>query len=157
MKKFAASIPRKMFWSDRVPNKIRCPICKAKLENEYHTYVFLTSSIIGDDSFFAGNDHGRFCNNCPIVVLDRNGFNDTVSRISEINDYKDVNTVSYIVIGIVDIDAIPEGQRHLSLGDKENPVPLVEFLQTIERKGATGGIQRRLSGNQRRRLRKQTE
>jgi len=31
-KKFDASIPRKMFWSNKIPNSKLCPDCNAKIK-----------------------------------------------------------------------------------------------------------------------------
>lgn len=157
MKKFAASTPRKMFWSDNVPNKLRCPFCKSKLESEYHTYVMAVRSNIGDDPFIIGNDFGRFCSNCPIVVLDRQGFNQEIAHISDLDDYRDVSSIRVAVLGIVDVEAIPPEKAHLSIGDENNPIPLVKFVESIERTPGPEKPGGRLSGNQRRRRQKYRE
>jgi len=41
-------------------------------------------------------------------------------------------SVEFAVLGIVDLDAVPEEKAHLSLGDDDNPIPLVAFLQETE-------------------------
>ncbi len=33
----------------------------------------------------------------------------------------------FTVLGVIDLDAIPEEKRHLPLGDDDNPIPLVRF------------------------------
>jgi len=33
----------------------------------------------------------------------------------------------YAILGLVDLDAIPEEKEYLPLGSDENPIPLVEF------------------------------
>lgn len=156
MKKIAASIPRKMFWSDNVPNKLRCPFCKSKLESEHHMYLMAVTSSIGDDTFYIGNEFGRFCVNCPIVVLDRQGFDREMEQISQIEDYRDVQTIFYTVFGIIDLEAVPPEKEHIPLGDDDNPIPLVKFIESFEWKKdlENSGGKRRLSGNERRRRQK---
>jgi hypothetical protein len=36
----------------------------------------------------------------------------------------------FLVLGIVDLDAIPASKRHLPIGDPDNPLPLVRFSET---------------------------
>lgn len=156
MKKVDVSIPRRMFWSDKLVNKKRCPLCHSTLENEYHTYVMATRSGGETTPFMAGNDYGAFCPECHVVVLDRKGFERTIEAMAEKPDWEISGTMQFTVMGIVDMDAIPENKHHLPLGHDDNPIPLVEFLRETEianrsREGRPKG--KRLSGNQRRRRR----
>lgn len=95
MKKFDASIRRKMFWSDKLVNKKKCPLCHSTLENEYHTYVMVTRSGGETTPFISGNDHGAFCPECPVVVLDRKGFGTTITAMSERQDWGISGTVQF--------------------------------------------------------------
>jgi hypothetical protein len=157
MKKFDASIPRKMFWSDKLVNRKKCPLCHSALETEYHTYGMAVW--IGSESttFIAGNDYGSFCPECPVVVLDRAGFGQVVEEIVEERPDRGLSgAVRFVVIGIMDTDAVPEDKRHLPPGDDDNPIPIVEFLQEIDTTSKSEARRhegKRLSGNQRRRRR----
>ena len=156
MKKFDASIPRKMFWSDSLVNKKKCPLCHSTLENEYHHYIMAVRSGKEITTLGVGNDYGAFCSECPVVVLDRKGFERNVGGIVKENpDWKMSGDLRFVVLGIVNMDAVPEDQRHLPLGSDSNPIPLVEFLREIDTANKSesrhGG--KRLSGNRRRRRR----
>lgn len=157
MRKFDASVPRKMFWSDKLVNKKKCPLCHSTLENEYHTYAMVIRSGGEVTPFIAGNDSGAFCPECPVVVLDRKGFERVIEKIPEERpDWGISGAVAFVVMGIVNMDAVPEDKRHLPLGEDDNPIPIVEFLQEIDTANSSGSERhkgKRLSGNQRRRRR----
>jgi hypothetical protein len=157
MKKFDASIPRRMFWSDKLVNRKKCPLCHSALENEYHTYGIAVVSGKETTTLITGNDAGSFCPVCPVVVLDRKGFEQVMEDIVEERpDWGMSGSLRYIVIGLVDTDAVPEDKRHLPLGSEDNPILVVEFLQEIDTANRSEGLQhpgKRLSGNQRRRRR----
>ena len=157
MKKFDAAIPRRMFWSERLVNKKKCPLCHSTLENEYHHYIMVTRSGEETTALGAANDYGAFCPECPVVVLDKNGFERLARENVEKNpDWKMSGDLSFIVIGIVNLNAVPEDKRHLPLGGDDNPIPIVEFLREIDTASQTGALRhkgKRLSGNQRRRRR----
>src|SRR5262245_55431514 len=156
MKKVDVSIPRKMFWSDKLVNKKKCPLCHSALENEYHTYMMVTRSGGETTPFITGNDSGAFCPECPVVVLDRKGFERIIEAAAEKPDREISGAIQFVVLGIVDIEAVPEDKRHLPLGDDDNPLPLVEFLTEIDMANRSGEGQqkgKRMSGNQRRRRR----
>jgi len=156
MEKFDVSIPRRMFWSDSLVNKKKCPLCHSTLENEYHHYIMAIRSGKEITTLGAGNDYGAFCPECPVVVLDRKDFKRVVGGIVEENpDWKMSGDLSFVVIGIVNMDAVPEDQRQLPLGSDGNPIPLVEFLQQIDmaNKSESRHAGKRLSGNRRRRRR----
>jgi hypothetical protein len=145
-----------MFWSDKLVNKKKCPLCHSTLENEYHQYIMAIQSGKETTTLATGNDFGAFCPECPVVVLDRKGFERVIGEmVKESPDLEISGGVSFFVIGIVNTDAVPEDKRHLPLGGDDNPIPLVEFLHEIDTANRSesrhGG--KRLSGNQRRRRR----
>jgi hypothetical protein len=157
MAKFDASVPRKMFWSDKLANKKKCPLCRSALENEYHTYAMFVRSGGETTPFIAGSDGGSFCPECPVVVLDKKGFERVIKAIHEERpDWGISGDVAFVVYGFVNMDAVPEDKRHLPLGEDDNPIPIVEFLREVDMSNR-GGSERhkgkRLSGNQRRRRR----
>ena len=120
--RFPASLPRKMYWSDEVREYASCPDCGTALESEQHTYMVVTRRS-GDMEFhMVGNTAGHFCADCPVVVLDRIEFERFVALAARRTD-----DVDYVVMGTVDLDAVPEDKRSLRFDDDTNPVPLVEF------------------------------
>jgi hypothetical protein len=157
MKKFDASIPRKMFWSDKLVSKKKCPLCRSALENEYHHYIMAIQSGKETTTLAIGNDYGAFCPECPVVVLDRKGFESVVKDVLEKSPDRGMSgDVSFVVIGVVNIAAVPEDKSHLPLGGDDNPIPLVEFLHEIDTASNSEARRhegKRLSGNQRRRRR----
>jgi hypothetical protein len=156
MKKFDASVPRRMFWSDKLVNKKKCPLCHSTLENDYHTYMMVTRSGGETTPFIVGGDDGAFCPECPVVVLDRKGFERYIEAMVKKPDWGISGAVQFAVLGIVDIDAIPEDKHHIPVGEDDNPIPLVQFLSETDMPNKGGGRQhkgKRLSGNQRRRRR----
>src|SRR5262249_32288420 len=126
------SIPRKQFWTDRIPNKYRCPLCRSKLEKEYVTYMFVVEEDEEKQAYISGNDLGAFCPQCPVVVLDMKEF---VHMVVETAGVTEDTSLVFMLLGIINFDAIPEEKKHLPIGDKDTPIPLVEFVDTV--KGAT--------------------
>jgi hypothetical protein len=155
MNEIDVSIPRRMFWSDKLVNKKKCPLCHSSLAPEYHSYVLATWSGEEATPFITGNNNGSFCPECPVVVLDRKGFERTIEEMAGRPDLGISGAVQYAVLGIVNTDAIPEDKKHLPHGD-DNPIPIVEFLHEtdVANRGGEGRHKgKRLSGNQRRRRR----
>ena len=73
-------------------------------------------------TFVISNDGGWFCPTCPVVVLDYEDFLEGVLAAGASQ-----GTV-FTVAGIVDWEAIPEDKSDEPIGDEDNPIPLVEFL-----------------------------
>ncbi|MFQ6114618.1 MAG: SEC-C metal-binding domain-containing protein [bacterium] len=126
-KKFDVSKPRLMYWSDELLHSKICPECNAKLENESHTYLLATRDSGNIDAFIMGCDGGYFCSICPVIVLDREMFKD-MALIA----LRSVSSFEYRVLGIVDLDAVPREKSHIPLGEDDNPIPLVEFLNRTD-------------------------
>ena len=124
MKKYDASIRRRMYWSNEIQLSRVCPECGGPLEKEYHIYVLLVKERKDVIPFMAGNDGGRFCSKCPVVVLD----NEVFARGAVAGGASEFR--KFTVAGIVDIEAIPEDKKNIPLGEEDNPIPLVEFIQT---------------------------
>jgi len=113
-----------MYPSDVIPLRNRCPECGTKLEKEYHAYAVAAGGGDDDDTLLlTGNDLGSFCPKCDVVVLDVRGFASHVS----LGISPESRASKFVVLGIVDVDAIPEEKQNLPLGAKDNPVPLVKF------------------------------
>jgi len=145
MKKFDASLPRKMFWSKDVGGKEICPECHGRLERERHTYMLFTQEGRDFDSFVVGNDSGYFCARCPVVVLDYEAFAESAMVGKPTS-----GSFEFTVPGIVDLDAIPEDKKNIPLGEDDNPIPLMKFTNLFD----NGDTRRRRSRDRRRKKRR---
>ena len=75
------------------------------------------------DSFMIGGDYGWFCTSCPTVVLDK----DELTKMFKFsmpgwNVGKEI-----VVLGMINLDKVPDDKKHLPLGAPGNPVPLIRF------------------------------
>lgn len=131
MKKFDASIPRKMFWSKDVGGTEFCPQCHSRLENESHSYLLLVREPGDFQPFIVGNNDGYFCACCPVVVLDYEAF-----AKSAIAGNPSSCSFEFTVPGIIDLDAIPEENANIPIGDDDNPIPLMRFTNYRDREPA---------------------
>ena len=118
------SIPRvcvlKEFTGDPGP----CPRCKGRLRQYHHTYLVATRRGGEPTDFFVmGGDFGWFCLDCPTVVINTRRVKEMLQEAAFRWDVGE----EYAILGLVDLDAIPEEKEHLPLGSDENPIPLVEF------------------------------
>ena len=106
-----------------------CPRCGSELINEYQVYAVATRQ--GKrmaDSLIISGDFGWFCKACPTVVINRDGVGEMLGfQKSGWNVGSE-----YTVLGIVDLDAVPAGKRHLPIGDPRNPMPLIKFSHTSQ-------------------------
>ena len=91
-----------------------------------------------------GNSAGHFCGQCPLVVLDRDEFASFVALAVQATD-----GIAFIVMGIVDLDAIPEDKRDKPFDDGTNPVPLVQFIDSGGQKPSSGSEAKRSSSRKR--------
>ncbi len=144
MKKFSASIPRKMFWSRDVGGKSHCPACRSKLESEFHTFMMAVRHAGEVHPFFVGNDAGYFCLQCPTVVLHYEIFVQ-FARSALDSEYQ----AQFTVLGLVDLEAIPQEKRSVPFGGDDNPIPLVKFTNI----GKGQGTPRSRGGHKKRRKR----
>ena len=124
MNKFDPSIPRQMFWAKSAGDRSYCPECHSKLENESHEFIMAVREASDIHSLIVGNDAGYFCPKCPTVVLDIGPFRESAA----ISFGRDA-TIQFTVLGIVDLEAVPEEKRFMPLGEEGNPIPLVKFIK----------------------------
>lgn len=124
--RFDPSIPRAMYWSHEIPSPDKCPECNGSLESEYHLYLlFIKDKQSGEiEPFLTGNDGGSFCSQCPVIVLNTKTFEEAARTGT------DSSNDAFTVVGILDLNAIPEDKKHLPLGAEGNPLPLVQFKDT---------------------------
>jgi len=123
-------IPRQAIYRSFTDDPGTCPRCGKTLVNERQTYMVATrrgKKIT--DSFIMRDDFGWFCKSCPIVVLNEK----EIYKMFSVGAKKWGNVgQEYVVLGIVDLDAIPADKRNLPLGGEDNPVPLIEFEDVYE-------------------------
>ncbi len=81
MKKFKASVRRRMYWLDELENSSYCPECAELLEPEYHIYMILTRSTSDIDSFIVGDNSGCFCSNCPVIAIEKSFFTEAAYEV----------------------------------------------------------------------------
>jgi hypothetical protein len=125
------NIPRECVYQQFEEQPGPCPRCGGPLQSHRATYLVGTKrGRKSTDSFFVGNDMGWFCARCPTVVINP-------EEVGEYLGYSlpdwDVGT-EFVVLGLVDMDAIPEEKRDLPLGDDDNPIPLVAFTNVAQEK-----------------------
>ncbi len=122
MKRFPASEPRKMFWSRDVGDHRSCPECGSPLAKEHHTYVMATRHGGELDTFLVGNDGGHFCTGCATVVLDNSEFARAAAA-----GLGQASGGEFVILGLVDLQAVPNEKSRDPLGTDANPVPLIKF------------------------------
>jgi len=133
------TIPRECIYQRFKGEPDPCPHCGGPLQQSTQTYMIATRH--GKrvaDSFVVAGDMGWFCTRCPTVVMN-------METLSDMLQYSlphwDIGN-ELAVLGIVDLDAVPEEKQHLPLGDDDNPIPLVRFTN-ISRQKTPGQPDRR--------------
>jgi hypothetical protein len=120
--KFPASTPRRMYWSHEVNDRSHCPQCHSRLESESHSFMMAVRNGSDIQPFIVGNDAAYFCSTCPVVVLDYGEF----ERLAALS-MRTSKGVEFLVLGLIDLEAVPTEKRNVRFDDGTNPVPLVEF------------------------------
>ena len=117
------SLPRHAIYSSFNDKPSACPRCGGELVKKNQTYAVATrqGKRIINSSIMRG-DFGWFCVSCPTIVINNN-------RIEEMFWFQKMDG-EYIVLGIIDIDAIAAKKEHLPLGDPDNPLPLIKFTNS---------------------------
>jgi hypothetical protein len=118
------TIERRAIYKTFTGNPGSCPQCGGKVQKSYQSYMVATrANGKMADSFMIGGDFGWFCAACPTVVLDKKELEKMLSFCMP--GWKVGNEI--IVLGLVNLDAVPEKNKHLQLGEPGNPIPLVRF------------------------------
>jgi len=134
------SVPRERYYGDFKDRPGPCPRCDGVLKQYRATYMVETYERgIPADDFIMGNDMGWFCGGCPAVVINTNVLKDFLMVQTARPDWAVGSEID--VIGIVDVDAIPEEKRNIPLGEKNNPIPLVDFTN-VNIKNKSGQLER---------------
>lgn len=120
------SVSRERYFKDELSNYKVCPKCRTHLKKEYASYLVYVKG--EEDALMMGNDDGLFCPKCPVVVLDKDAIAEGIFAVTR------KRSVYFYVAGIVDTDAVPKDKEYVPLGEDDNPIPLVEFLNCSEKK-----------------------
>jgi hypothetical protein len=98
-----------------------CPTCGGDLEHQQLNYLIATrSGKANADSFMLGAE-GNVCRQCAAVVVDP-------QHISQFLHFQLPHWKvgkQFTILGLVDLDAIPENKRDMPMGDDDNPLPLI--------------------------------
>ena len=124
-------IPRQAIYRSFTDDPGVCPTCGGALVNEHQTYMTLGwhgRKMV--DSLVMGGKLGWFCESCPIIVLNEIEIRKITSASTGGATHPEVE---YKVLGIVDMDSIPEHKRHLPIGGKDNPMSIITFTNPDER------------------------
>lgn len=124
------SVPRRRYYSDEC-NLTICPECDADLIEESSAILLHVKSNTDERDFMTSLSGSHFCKKCPVVVFDT----DKLDQAATIG-IKTSENVKYFVVGMVDLDSVPEEKKRLELGSDENPMPLVRFLPDLNNQTA---------------------
>jgi hypothetical protein len=86
------------------------------------SYLLVLRNVTSMDAHIVGSAGGNFCPACPVVVLDRDQFNDYAAMNPTLRAGS-----TYLMPGLVDLSVVPEDKRHLPFDEADNPLPLVMF------------------------------
>jgi hypothetical protein len=132
--------PRLALYRQLVGHPGECPRCGGELRQHYQSYVIVshTGSRLADP-FMVGSTFGWFCVQCPVVVINSR---EVGALLGHARSDWDVGA-EWTVLGLLDLDAVPEEKRSLPLGTGENPLPLVRFLQETDGGSGLSAAKRR--------------
>lgn len=105
-----------------------CPDCDELLVAEKSTIMLYGKSDVDEGQFMSNLSGSHFCHNCPVVVFEQETIEKAISAGLRTN-----NLLKYGIVGLVDLEAVPEEKAHLELGIDENPIPLIRFLNDEDR------------------------
>ena len=101
-----------------------CPKCGSMLEQANLPYMVVTRTGNRlEDSFLISGDFGWYCQSCPVLVLNRAKLSKTMGfgkpgwKVGQ----------EFSVMGVMNLDAIPENKRDIPLGSPGMPNVLVKF------------------------------
>lgn len=124
---FDLSKPRRKYFSEDC-GLTSCPECGSQLTKHNCTVIISVKSDTDAGEFMSNHTNSHFCNSCRVVVFDSDKI-ETAARLGIKGD----KNLKYEIGGIVDFNAIPEKKRHLEMGIKGNPMPLVRFLPALNK------------------------
>ena len=117
-------IQREAVYKDFADEPGPCPKCGNVLEQANLPYMVVTRTGNRlEDSFLISGDFGWYCQSCPVLVLNRAklskmmGFGKPGWKVGQ----------EFSVMGVMNLDAIPENKRDIPLGSPGMPNVLVKF------------------------------
>jgi hypothetical protein len=126
-------IHRAVIYKDFSGDPGPCPKCGGALEKSNQAYMVITRTGNRlEDSFLISGDFGWYCQSCPAVMLNQPELSKMMGRSKP--SWKVGGEFS--VVGVLNLDTIPENKRHLPLGAPGVPTPLVKF-SNLENDGPT--------------------
>ncbi len=128
-----------LFMSSEVQDTSCCPNCHGDLESEHHAYMIAIREGREERYLTVGCNAGSFCQSCPTVVLDQAVIEDLISI-----DAKGTS-LEYAVMGMVDLDAVPEEKKDIPFGGDDNPIPLIKFERAASSPQQIGSSNRAIS------------
>ena len=135
-KSFDITLERQAIYQDFHGQPGPCPRCGGPLAQR--TQMYLVDTRQGKrlaDSFMLGGDFGWFCAACPTVVINTR---ECGAMLSHGKPGWKIGS-EFAVLGLVNLDAVPQDKRHLLLGEDDNPIPLVAFKDVVEAEPPTAG------------------
>ena len=145
----AANGRMSLFMSDDVIDTRSCPRCNANLKREYHSYMVAIDEEGEREAVMMGHSEGLFCPKCPTMVLDPQVVEEMISDHVEYQTSKTdkhIESLKYAIVGIVDLDAVPEEKRDIPFGD-DNPVPLIGLERVSNRNRSQRQFESKVSRN----------
>lgn len=121
---FPTNIRRRQYYANQLSDGLLCPECGKDLIADFQTYIVAVKGKEVVSTFAVGTEFGFFCQLCPVVVLDEEGFAETIIKV-----IGNANEARFSVLGIVDHQGSEEELRQLLSNSEENPIPFVEFIQ----------------------------
>jgi len=127
-------IERQAIYKTFTGNPGPCPRCGGVLEQANLPYMVVTRTGKRlDDSFLISGDFGWYCQSCPAVVLNQ-------AQLYKMMSFSKPGWKvgqEFSVMGVMNLDAIPENKRHLPLGSPGMPNVLVKFRNLEGKKPAS--------------------
>jgi hypothetical protein len=118
------SDPREAFYQTLSGHEFKCPKCGGILKQQNKSY--LIGNYDGEDeleSTVTGGSFGWFCTTCPVVVFNRPELRDFLHHLPSDLEIGP----NAIILGIINMNAIPVQKRGMPIGKPENPIPLCIF------------------------------
>ena len=139
MVKFDPAIPRRMYWSKDVGGVDLCPKCRGSLESESHSYLCAVRQGNDTQTFMVGNEAGYFCERCCVIVLEFDAFAENADVMAPFRS----GPAEFVVMGMVDLNAIPPEKADVPLGEDDNPIPFKAFTNTQPKRPRKKGNRRK--------------
>lgn len=123
--KIDKTIERKMFAHEAADAPSNCPQCGQPLVQEYGPYQVATRSGRRlTDEYVMSGDFGYLCPECATAVIHIPNLAERIHGIPMRSGWK--TGEEFMVLGLIDLDAIPPEQAHIPLDDLD-PYPFVPF------------------------------